>query len=167
MRPSNLSSDIQVESFGFIDYFVDGTRQRLPVQFVRIGPVTWARLGYLQLSPSYIRVTPAMKAEASGDMQSVCRRYAPELAAVLRDGQSWIKCLSSGASSLTLFRVLHSLRMHGQTVSQAVVSAEDLDTKIDRSEHAAMNGIAQYLTTQANNARMGAVPQLLAAGEAR
>ena len=143
MRPGK-ASDIQVAGFGFVDYFIDGALQRLPVQFVRCGVTTWARLGQLPNAPSYIRVTVTMKAETMGDMGKVTQRYEAELQAVLSDLASWTRCLFSSASSLTLFRVLHSIRMRDISVADAVAAAEQLIVKLDQSESAAIQGIAKY-----------------------
>lgn len=146
MRPG--SADIHIAAFGFIDYFVDGSPMRLPVQFIRNGASTLARIGCLASAPSYILVTPAMKAEAVGDMAIVADRYRSELASVIADTRSWARCLSSGACSLTLFRVLHSIRMHEQTVADAVTAAEALVSRLDRSERAAIAGISAFLAAK-------------------
>lgn len=147
MRPGK-ASDIHVAGFGFVDYFIDGALQRLPVQFVRCGATTWARLGQLPNAPSYIRVTATMKAETMGDMGNVTQRYDSELQAVLSDLASWTRCIFSNASSLTLFRVLHSIRMRGISVADAVTAAEHLIVKLDQSESAAIQGIASYYAKQ-------------------
>jgi hypothetical protein len=144
MRQGNQGSEIEIAGFGFVDYFVEGVSQRLPVQFVRYGPATWARLGQLPNAPSYIRVTTAMKAESMGDLSRVRQRYQDELKAVLSDAKSWTRCLCSGASSLTLFRVLHNVRMRGMLVAEALAAAEQLVERLDRSEVAAIQGIASY-----------------------
>ncbi len=147
MRHGN-ASDIQIAGFGFVDYFIDGSLQRLPVQFIRCGQTIWARLGQLQHAPSYVRVTATMRAETMGDMGKVTQRYESELQAVLADVKSWTRCLFSNASSLTLFRVLHSIRMRGLSVADAVSASEQLVVKLDQSEYAAIQGIAKFYANQ-------------------
>lgn len=147
MRPGN-ASDIQIAGFGFVDYFIDGSLQRLPVQFIRCGQATWARLGQLRHAPSYIRVTATMRAETMGDMGKVTQRYESELQAVLADAKSWTRCLFSSSSSLTLFRALHGIRMRGLSVADAVSAAEQLVVNLDQSEYAAIQGIATFYANE-------------------
>ena len=58
----------ETSTFGFIDYFVEGIRQRVACQFFRLGKDTMARLDPDGMRPILTAVAAPMRAEVSSFM---------------------------------------------------------------------------------------------------
>lgn len=150
---------IQNSTFGFIDYFIADSRQRVPCQFFRAGKEMLARLDAGGATPVLTAVSSQMRAEVLGSFPTVLARYKAESSLVLTAENFWHECEVDGAGALKFFQVVHHMRLFGATVSQAIDASIALARKLRASESSAARAI--YEIFSADLARMGveAVPR--------
>lgn len=144
---------IQNSTFGFIDYFIAGSRQRMPCQFFRSHKDMLARLDAGDIAPVLTAVAPQMHAEVLGDFPRVLARYKDESDRVLMAENFWHKCEVDGAGALKLFQVVHHMRLFGTTVSEAIDASIALSRRLRASETSAARAI--YEIFAADLTRMG------------
>lgn len=149
---------IQNSTFGFIDYFIDDARLRMPCQFFRSHKDMLARLDAGGVAPVLTAVAPQMHAEVLGAFPTVLARYKTESELVLTSENFWHKCEADGAGALKFFQVVHHMRLFGSTVSEAIDASISLAQRLRASETGAARAI--YEIFSADLARMGiaAVP---------
>lgn len=144
---------IQNSTFGFIDYFIADSRQRVPCQFFRAGIEMLARLDAGGATPVLTAVSPQMQAEVLGSFPTVLARYKAESSQVLTAENFWHECEVDGAAALKFFQVVHHMRLFGATVSQAIDASIALAGKLRASESSAARAI--YEIFSADLARIG------------
>jgi len=144
---------IQNSTFGFIYYFIDATRQRVPCQFFPAGREMLARLDAGGAKPVLTAVSPQMQPEVLGSLPTVLARYKAESSQVLIAENFWRACEVDGAGSLKLFQVVHHMRLFGATVSQAIDASIALSRNLRASETSAARAI--YDIFSADLARLG------------
>jgi hypothetical protein len=132
---------IQNSTFGFIDYFIADSRQRVPCQFFRSGKEMLARLDGGGAAPVLTSVSLQMHAEVLGSFPTVLTRYKAESSQVLAAQNFWHECEAGGAGALKLFQVVHHMRLFGATVSQAIDASIALAQKLRASEASAARAI--------------------------
>ena len=144
---------IQTSTFGFIDYFIADSKQRVPCQFFRSGTEMLARLDAGGATPVLTAVSPQMQAEVLGSFPTVLARYKAESSQVLAAENFWQECEVDGAGALKFFQVVHHMRLFGATVSQAIDASITLTRKLRASETSAARAI--YEIFSADLARLG------------
>jgi len=144
---------IQNSTFGFIDYFIADSRQRVPCQFFLAGKEMVARLDAGGATPVLTAVSSQMRAEVLGSFPTVLERYKAESNEVLTAENFWHECEADGAGALKLFQVVHHMRLFGATVSQAIDASIALARKLRASETSAARAI--YDIFSADLARLG------------
>jgi hypothetical protein len=144
---------IQNSTFGFIDYFIADSRQRVPCQFFRAGKEMLARLDAGDAAPVLTAVSPQMRAEVLGSFPTVLARYKAESGLVLTAENFWRECEAGGAGALKFFQVVHHMRLFGASVSQAIDATIEHARKLRASETSAARAI--YDIFSADLARLG------------
>ena len=124
----------QNSTFGFIDYFVEGTRQRIACQFFRMGKDMMARLDPSGSHPILTAVAAPMRAEVLGDFPAVLERYKTESSVVLAAENFWHECQTDGGCALRFFQVVHHMRLNGSTVSQGLDATIGFSQRLRTSE---------------------------------
>jgi len=150
---------IQNSTFGFIDYFVDDSRQRIACQLFPAGKGLLARLDAGGASPVLTTVAAPMQAEVLGAFSAVLERYKTESAVVLAAESFWIECEAGGGSALRFFQVVHHMRLFGATVSQALDASIELGQKLRASECAAARAIYEIFVADLPRIRTTAAPR--------
>jgi hypothetical protein len=153
---------IQNSSFGFIDYFIDGVRQRVACQFFRVGRSMHARLVPDQAQPIMTAVSTSMRAEILGAFPEVLDRYRHECSQVLAMTRFWTECAAHGGAALALFQIAHHMRLVGATASDGIAVWDRFCERLRTSEKLAANRIRELLSQNAAGVQTGAV--LTAAG---
>lgn len=154
---------IQNSTFGFINYFVDDSRQRIACQFFRAGKGMLARLDSGGASPVLTTVAAPMQAEVLGAFSAVLERYKAESGVVLTAENFWHECEAGGGSALKFFQVVHHMRLFGATVSQAIDASIDLGQKLRASESAAARAIYEVFSSDLPRIGITAAPRAHAA----
>lgn len=149
---------IQNCTFGFIDYFIAGSRQRVPCQFYRSSQDMLARLDAGGTAPVLTTVSPKMRAEVLGAFSTVLARYKAESDLVLTAENFWHKCETDGAGSLKFFQVVHHMRLFGTTVSEAIDASTALAHRLRASETNAARAIYEIFSADLARLGIAAVP---------
>lgn len=124
----------QNSTFGFIDYFLEGGRQRIPCQFLSMGNEMMARLDPGGSQPILTAISTSMRAEVLGSFPAVLERYKPESDMVLGAENFWHECETDGGGALKFFQVVHHMRLFGTTVSQGLDAAIHFSRRLRASE---------------------------------
>jgi hypothetical protein len=138
---------IQNSTFGFIDYFIEGTKQRVACQFFRVGKGMMARLDVGGGDPIITAVAAPMRAEVLGDFAAVLERYRVESGQVLAIANFWHQSGTGGGCALKLFRVAHHMRLNGSSVSQGLDATDRFSQQLRISEKVAAEEIRERLYT--------------------
>ena len=144
---------IHNSTFGFIDYFIADSRQRVPCQFFCAGKEMLARLDAGGAAPVLTAVSPRMQPEVLGSFPTVLARYKAESDLVLTAENFWHECEAGGAGALKFFQVVHHMRLFGTTVSQAIDASTTHSRALRASESSAARAI--YEVFFADLARLG------------
>lgn len=150
---------IQNSTFGFIDYFIAGTRQRIACQFFRLGNDMVARLDPSGTNPMLTAIAPPMRAEVLGAFPSVLERYTPESGLVLSAENFWDQCETEGGDALKFFQVVHHMRLCGATVSEGIDAAINLGQRLRASESNAVRAIHELFASDIGQPGLEGVPQ--------
>lgn len=132
---------IENSTFGFIDYFIDGARQRVACQFFRLGDEMMARLDPTGARPILTAISMPMRAEVLGAFPAVLDRYKAECGQVLGAENFWLECQTNGGSALKFFQVVHHMRLYGATVSEGLDATNSFSRRLRDSETAAAREI--------------------------
>lgn len=132
---------IENSTFGFIDYFIDGARQRIACQFFRLGDEMMARLDPTGARPILTAIAAPMRAEVLGAFPAVLDRYKAECERVLGAETFWQECQTNGGSALKFFQVVHHMRLYGSTVSEGLDASNSFNRRLRASETAAARAI--------------------------
>lgn len=141
-------------TFGFVDYFIMGSKRRLPVEFVQQGTERFARLDSAHSSPVLVHVDKCMRPEVVGDFPAVLDKYKSESEGVICDKRFWTECMGNGASILRLFRILHHMRFYGISLEEALIATRQLEEMLLESEEESTRLIRDIVLTGALDAPM-------------
>ncbi|MEX5747582.1 hypothetical protein ACWV27_26015 (plasmid) [Massilia varians] len=148
---------IQNSSFGFIDYLIDGVRQRVACQFFRVGSNMLARLVPDQAQPITTAVSTSMRAEILGAFSEVLERYKEECRQVLASTRFWTECAAFGGAALALFQIAHHMRLFGAAAPEGIEAWARFCQRLRTSERSAANGIRELLSPGAQATAMPTV----------
>lgn len=148
---------IQNSSFGFIDYFIDGVRQRVACQFFRVGSSMHARLVPDQARPITTAVSTAMRAEILGSFPEVLERYRQECSQVLAMTRFWTECADRGGAALALFQIAHHMRRVGISAAEGVEAWDRFCQRLRASEELAACRMRELLLPSSEGTQAGAV----------
>jgi len=149
----------QNSTFGFIDYFFDNARQRIPCQFLRVGQEMMARLDPSGARPILTAISTPMRAEVLGSFGSVLERYKPESNLVLGAENFWDACQTDGGGALKFFQVVHHMRLCGATVSQGIDAAINFGRRLRASETTAAREIYEIFSADLQRLGVEGVPR--------
>lgn len=139
---------IQNSTFGFIDYVVDGSRQRVACQFFSIGKDMMARLDPSGVRPILTAISTSMRAEVLGAFPEVLERYKAECARVVSAENFWHECQAGGGGALKLFQVVHHMRLSGATVSEGIDASVNFSKRLRASENKAARSIYEIFCAE-------------------
>ena len=130
--------------FGFITYFVKQQIQRLPVEFYASssGLMAWLDSGDTQkrlLTP----VLGPMDCKEIGGFPKVMSLYEDEVKSLFVEPQFWHQCVEKKSGLLLVFQVLHHMRIHGLSSTDALDRVQQITEELRESEQQILNDIPQ------------------------